>query len=56
MMQGKGFGSFIVIGSVQTDTNGRISSDEIGKIAKQLEESVEAKVAIIWNLMHLKER
>ena len=43
MMQGKGFGSFIVIGSVQTDTNGRISSDEIGKIAKQLEESVEAK-------------
>lgn len=43
MMQGKGFGSFIVTGSVKTDNNGRISSDEIGKIAKQLEESVEAK-------------
>lgn len=43
MMQGKGFGSFIVTGSVKTDNNGRISYNEIRKIAKQLEESVEAK-------------
>lgn len=45
MMQGKGFGSFIVTGSVQMDqnNNGRISSDGIKKIAKQLEEGLEAK-------------
>ena len=44
MMQGKGFGSFIVTGSVKMDqnNNGKIASNEIIRIAKQLAEGVEA--------------